>query len=33
MKLVWQIDQKVPVLDQQQRVRIVALGEGQYFST
>lgn len=31
MKLVWQIDQAVPVLDQQQRVRIVALGEGQYF--
>lgn len=31
MKLVWQIDQKVPVLDQEQRVRIAALGEGQYF--
>ena len=31
MKLVWQIDQKVPVLDQEQRMRIVALGEGQYF--
>ena len=31
MKLVWHIDQKVPVLDQEQRVRIVALGEGQYF--
>ena len=31
MKLVWQIDQKVPVLDQEQRMRIVALGDGQYF--
>ena len=31
MKHLWQIDQKVPVLDQEQRVRIVALGEGQYF--
>jgi hypothetical protein len=31
MKLVWQIDQKVPVLDQEQRVRVVALGGGQYF--
>jgi len=31
MKLVWQVDQKVPVLDQEQRIRIVALGDGQYF--
>ena len=31
MKLVWQIDQKVPVLDQEQRMRIVALGDGEYF--
>ena len=31
MKLVWRIDQKVPVLDQEQRIRIVALGDGQYF--
>lgn len=31
MKLVWQIDGKTPVLDQEQRLRIVALGGGQYF--
>lgn len=31
MKLIWQIDQKQPVLDQEQRIRIVALGDGEYF--
>ena len=31
MTQVWQMDQKVPVLDQEQRIRIVALGGGQYF--
>jgi len=31
MKLVWKIDQNIPVLDQEQRYRIVALGDGQYF--
>ena len=31
MKLLWQIDQNVPVLDEEQRVRVVALGGGQYF--
>ncbi|MBM3861592.1 MAG: hypothetical protein FJ395_18360 [Verrucomicrobia bacterium] len=31
MKHVWQLDFNVPVLDQEQRIRIVALGDGQYF--
>jgi hypothetical protein len=31
MKLVWQIDQTVPVLDQDIRMRVVALGGGEYF--
>jgi hypothetical protein len=31
MKQVWQMDETVPVLDQEQRLRIVALGDGQYF--
>jgi predicted GH43/DUF377 family glycosyl hydrolase len=31
MKQVWQIDQTVPVLDQDIRVRVVALGGGEYF--
>ncbi len=31
MRLVWRIDRKAPVLDQEQRVRVVALGGGQYF--
>jgi hypothetical protein len=31
MKSLWQIDQQVPVLDQDLRVRVVALGGGEYF--
>jgi len=30
MKLVWVIDQKTPVLDEDRQMRVVALGEGQY---
>lgn len=31
MKLVWEIDEGVPVLDERRAVRVVALGEGEYF--
>lgn len=31
LKSLWQIDQKMPVLDQDLRVRVVALGGGEYF--
>jgi len=30
MKLLWEMDHKVPVLDETRRVRIVALGDGEY---
>jgi hypothetical protein len=31
MKLVWEIDEGVPVIDEQRTVRIVPLGKGEYF--
>jgi len=31
MKLVWEMDDTVPVLDETRRLRVAALGEGEYF--
>lgn len=31
LKLVWEMDEKIPVLDETRRMRIVALGDGEYF--
>lgn len=31
LKLLWEMDRKTPVLDEDRRMRIVALGQGQYF--
>jgi len=31
MKLLWEMDEKVPVLDEERQLRVVALGKGEYF--